>query len=50
MMRLYEMGLGMSGFVVCLMDVYTGARWGELVGQQWHEYDAERRESRSGRR
>lgn len=21
----------------------TGARWGELVGQQRHEYDAERR-------
>jgi integrase len=33
----------MSGFVLCLMDVYTGARWGELVGQQRHEYDAERR-------
>jgi hypothetical protein len=25
------------------MDVYTGARWGELVGQQRHEYDSERR-------
>jgi hypothetical protein len=25
------------------MDFYTGARWGELVGQQRHEYDAERR-------
>lgn len=34
---LYELGLGMSGFVLCLMDFYTGARWGELVGQQRHE-------------
>jgi len=42
-MRLYEQGLGMSGFVLCLMDVYTGARWGELVGQQRHEYDSEKR-------
>ena len=42
-MRLYELGLGMSGFVLCLMDFYTGARWGELVGQQRHVYDSERR-------
>ncbi|MEU4525719.1 hypothetical protein AB0F52_44215 [Amycolatopsis sp. NPDC024027] len=42
-MRLYELGLGMSGFVLCLRDFYTGARWGELVGQQRHEYDSERR-------
>ncbi|MEA5360965.1 hypothetical protein VA596_15560 [Amycolatopsis sp., V23-08] len=25
------------------MDVFTGARWGELVGRQRHEYDSERR-------
>ncbi|WP_246258191.1 integrase [Amycolatopsis anabasis] len=25
------------------MDFYTGGRWGELVGQQRHEYDSERR-------
>ena len=42
-MRLHELGLGKSGFVLCLMDFYTGARWGELVGQQRHEYDSERR-------
>ena len=41
--RLYEFGLGKSGFVLCLMDFYTGARWGELVGRQRHEYDSERR-------
>lgn len=41
-MRLYEIA-GPSGFVLCLMDHYTGARWGELVGQQRHEYDHERR-------
>ncbi|MEC3976774.1 hypothetical protein [Amycolatopsis sp. H20-H5] len=29
-MRLYEMGLGLSGFTLCLMDFYTGARWGEV--------------------
>lgn len=33
---------GLSGLVLCLMDLYTGARWGELVGQQRHEYDRER--------
>ncbi|WP_240686711.1 tyrosine-type recombinase/integrase [Amycolatopsis suaedae] len=42
-MRLYEAGLGLGGFVLCLADFYTGGRWGELVGQQRHEYDAERR-------
>jgi integrase len=42
-MRLYECGLGLSGFVLCLMDFYTGGRWGELTGQQRHEYDAEKR-------
>ncbi|WP_342741150.1 hypothetical protein [Amycolatopsis xylanica] len=39
-MRLYKCGLGLHGFVLCLMDAYTGARWGELVGQQRHEYDS----------
>lgn len=38
-MRLYETGLGLSGFTLCLADLYTGARWSELVGQQRHEYD-----------
>lgn len=38
-MRLYEAGLGLGGFTLCLADVYTGARWGELAGQQRHEYD-----------
>lgn len=42
-MRLYQSEAGLSGFVLCLLDLYTGARWGELVGQQRHEYDAERR-------
>lgn len=42
-MRLYETGLGLGGFTLCLLDAYTGCRWGELVGQQRHEYDAERR-------
>lgn len=39
-MRLYE-PLGRGGFMLCVMDAYTGARWGELVGQQHHEYDSE---------
>ena len=30
---------GFSGFVLALMDGYTGARWSELVGLQPHEYD-----------
>jgi integrase len=38
-MRLYEAGLGLSGFTLCLADLYTGGRWGELAGQQRHEYD-----------
>jgi hypothetical protein len=37
-MRLYQT-LGLGGFVLCLMDLFAGARWGELVGQQAHEYD-----------
>jgi hypothetical protein len=42
-MRLYESGLGLGGFVLCLMDVFTGARWGEPAGRQRHEYDANQR-------
>jgi hypothetical protein len=42
-MRLHESGLGLGGFSLCLVDVYTGARWGELVGQQRHEYDAQKK-------
>jgi hypothetical protein len=42
-MRLYESGLGLGGFTLCLVDVYTGARWGELAGQQRHEYDAQKK-------
>jgi integrase len=41
-MRLYER-LGLPGFMLALMDAYTGCRWGELAGQQRHEYDAEQR-------
>ncbi|MFD0772339.1 tyrosine-type recombinase/integrase [Streptomonospora algeriensis] len=37
-MRLHE-SLGRSGFVLCLLDAYTGARWSELMGMQPHEYD-----------
>ncbi|GAA1748511.1 tyrosine-type recombinase/integrase [Streptomonospora arabica] len=37
-LRLHH-SLGRSGFVLCLMDAYTGARWSELVGLQPHEYD-----------
>jgi integrase len=44
-MRLHET-VGLGGFVLCLMDAYTGARWSELVGQQPHEYNAERRDIR----
>ncbi len=43
-MRLYEAGLGVGGFTLCLLDVYTGARWGELAGQQRHEYDDQSKE------
>ena len=42
-MRLYESGLGLGGFTLCLVDVYTGGRWGELAGQQRHEYDAQKK-------
>ena len=42
-MRLYESGLGLGGFTLGLLDFYAGGRWGELVGQQRHEYDAEAR-------
>ena len=42
-MRLYECGLGLRGFVLGVLDFYTGCRWGELVGQQRHEYDPEQR-------
>ncbi|WP_051796309.1 site-specific integrase [Kibdelosporangium aridum] len=38
-MRLYESGLGIGGFTLCVIDAYTGGRWGELAGQQRHEYD-----------
>jgi integrase len=38
-MRLYELGLGLGGFTLCLANLYTGGRWGELAGQQRHEYD-----------
>jgi integrase len=37
-LRLYD-SLGTVGFVLTLMDGYTGARWSELVGLQPHEYD-----------
>lgn len=39
-MRLHRSGLGPRGFVLCVMDAYTGGRWGELAGQQRHEYDS----------
>lgn len=42
-MRLYESGLGLGGFTLCLIDFYTGGRWGELAGQQRHEYDAQKK-------
>jgi integrase len=42
-MRLYRSGLGARGFLLCVLDAYTGGRWGELAGQQRHEYDGERR-------
>ncbi|SDD80905.1 tyrosine-type recombinase/integrase [Actinokineospora iranica] len=41
-MRLHE-SLGLGGFVLCLADLFTGARWSELAGQQRHEYDRDRR-------
>jgi integrase len=42
-MRLYEAGLGLGGFTLCLADFYTGCRWGELAGQQRHEYDDQKK-------
>ncbi|WP_244162345.1 integrase [Amycolatopsis regifaucium] len=42
-MRLYDSGLELAGFVLGLLDFYTGSRWGEQVGQQRHEYDSEAR-------
>ncbi|MEN3267159.1 tyrosine-type recombinase/integrase [Pseudonocardia sp.] len=38
-MRLYENQLGLGGLMLCLLDFYTGGRWGELAGQMNHEYD-----------
>lgn len=38
-MRLYEDGSGLGGLVLGLLNVYTGARWGELAGQTRREYD-----------
>lgn len=37
-MRLYESDMGLSGFTLCLVGAYTGARWSEIVGQERHEY------------
>ncbi|TDB85610.1 hypothetical protein E1264_20675 [Actinomadura sp. KC216] len=37
-LRIYD-SFGYRGFVLALMNGYTGARWSELVGQQPHEYD-----------
>jgi integrase len=37
-LRLHD-SFGYRGFVLALLDAYTGARWSELVGQQPHEYD-----------
>lgn len=36
--RLHD-SFGYAGFVLTLMDGYTGAHWSELVGLQPHEYD-----------
>ncbi|MEV5542013.1 integrase [Saccharopolyspora shandongensis] len=44
-MRLYETA-GPPSFVLGVMDAYTGARWGELAGQQRHEYNRELRSVR----
>lgn len=41
-MRLYH-SAGPAGFVIAVVDAYTGARWSELAGQQRHEYNRERR-------
>jgi len=37
-MRLHHT-FGRAGFVLTLMNAYTGARWSELVALQAHEYD-----------
>lgn len=37
-MRLHH-SFGRAGFVLTLMDGYTGARWSELVALEPHEYD-----------
>jgi hypothetical protein len=36
------------GSQLCLMDAYTRGRWGELAGQQPHEYDSETAAPRPG--
>lgn len=42
-MRVADLGLGLRGFTLCVLNLYTGARWSELVGQQRHEYDPVRK-------
>lgn len=37
-MRLHHT-FGRAGFVLCLLNAYTGARWSELVALEPHEYD-----------
>ncbi|MBB4930653.1 hypothetical protein F4561_001473 [Lipingzhangella halophila] len=37
-MRLHHT-FGRAGFVLCLLNAYTGARWSELVALESHEYD-----------
>ncbi|WUI02846.1 tyrosine-type recombinase/integrase [Spirillospora sp. NBC_00431] len=37
-LRIHD-NFGYRGFVLAVMNGYTGARWSELVGQQPHEYD-----------
>ncbi|MDA2807193.1 tyrosine-type recombinase/integrase, partial [Nocardiopsis suaedae] len=37
-MRLHR-SAGYGGFVLCLLNGYTGARWSELVALEAHEYD-----------
>ncbi|MDA0565146.1 tyrosine-type recombinase/integrase [Streptomonospora sp. S1-112] len=37
-MRLHHT-CGRAGFVLCLLNGYTGARWSELAGLEPHEYD-----------
>lgn len=40
-MRLHKT-TGLGGVALCLLNLYTGARWGELAGQLRHEYDADK--------